>query len=305
MFITKNFKKKRKFVLYVKALSFKLVVCTTNVCSNMTNDEKARLIMKYKYRFIRYLSQSAFFGFILWSTLGKTLFVGGRPLEIHSICPFGAIETLPTFIASSGASFIRETGIGNFTIFISLILSIFVFGGAFCGWVCPVGAVSEWFFRFRLLFFKKTITVPDKLHKVLRWLRYVVLAVILVMTLQVGELWFGRFDPFLNLFFFRIINIVGLSIVGFVVIGSMFVERFFCRYLCPLGGVIHPFAKLSATGIKRNEDICTKCQTCSSVCPYQIPVDSQVKIDRGSCISCMRCVEECPTQGSLDFYIGW
>ncbi len=260
--------------------------------------------MKRKYTLVRHLSQAAYVGLILWLTLGR-LFANQRPAELHSICPFGGIETLPTFVASGGVNFARETGLSNFTLIVAVLLAVLVFGGAFCGWVCPVGAVSEWLFKLRKVFIKKTLIVPQKIHSILRWVRYVFLALALVMTLLTGVLWLQTIDPFINLFSFRALGVIAIIVVTMFVAGSLLVERFFCKYLCPFGAAMHPFAKLSATGIRRSPEECTGCKTCGSVCPMQIPIDAQSKIDRGSCISCMRCIEECNNKGALEFYMGW
>lgn len=260
--------------------------------------------MKQKrYALIRHLSQIGFVLLILYYTLGRFIFPGVRGIELHGICPFGGVETLPTFLASGGLKFVHETGLSNFAMLAALLLAVLAFGGAFCGWVCPVGSITEWLFMLRRVFWKKRITVPEKLHNVLVWFRYVVLAAILYMTFATGFLVFGTVDPFLNLFSFGRVFAVGLVVLVLILIGSMFIERFFCRYLCPLGAVILPFAKLSATGVVHSNEDCTSCKGCEEVCPKQIPISRQTKIDRGQCISCMKCVEECPT--ALSFKIGW
>jgi polyferredoxin len=186
-----------------------------------------------------------------------------------------------------------------------MLLAALAFGGAFCGWVCPLGTVGEWLYKLRRLVFKKPIVIPEKLHKVLRFGRYVVLGLIILMSALTLTLWFRVWDPYANIFKLHDIELVGWIAIGVFALGSLLVERFFCLYLCPLSGVIHPVAKLSATGIVRNTDVCTSCGTCDTVCVMKIPVSTQTKINRGECIDCLKCLDECPVPGSLEMKIGW
>jgi len=258
----------------------------------------------FKWRYLRYLSQAIFAGsvvFLSWRHLAFTTKMAG---PIDTYCPFGGFVALPK-LAMTG-EFVRRTSDSNIVLLVGLVIAVLVFGGAFCGWACPLGGVFEWLYRLRLKLFKKRIELPRKLHNALRWLRYVVLALILAMTIIKADLWFKAYDPYSILFTWgHAADIIGIIILVVLLLGSLFVERFFCLYLCPLGGLIHPFAKVSATGIRRYEDVCINCGICDKVCPYRIPVSKQIKIDRGSCIECMNCIEECPAPGSLEFTIGY
>ncbi|MEZ4812823.1 MAG: 4Fe-4S dicluster domain-containing protein [Caldisericia bacterium] len=86
---------------------------------------------------------------------------------------------------------------------------------------------------------------------------------------------------------------------------SLVIERPLCQYGCPLGGVIHPIAKISAVGIKRNADTCIDCGKCDTECPYQLPISSVNSVNKGLCIECMRCIDECPVPGTLEFAFGY
>lgn len=261
---------------------------------------------KKNYQFIRYLSQAGFVLYLAYMVFGPMLFKSGsRGLEVHSICPFGAMETLPTFLASGGTNFVREASGNNLVMLGALLLSVLAFGAAFCGWACPVGSISEWLYKFRKLFFKKDIKIPIKVHNVLKWFRYVMLGLVLVFSLVTASLWFERFDPFIDIFSFRLFMFPDIILIIVFVVGSMFIERFFCNYVCPLGAVIKPVAALSPTGIVRS-DSCVSCGVCHDVCPKRINFNTTAsKIDRSECISCMRCVEDCVCSNTLAYQIGW
>ena len=258
----------------------------------------------FKNRYIRYISQLGFAAsivFLSWRHLGFATKMAG---PIDSYCPFGAIETLPKLITTG--DFVRRTADTNLVLLGGMILAVLVFGGGFCGWVCPMGTVFEWLYKLRSKIWSKRFRLPQWLHKSLRWLRYAVLIVILLLTVQANDLWFKAFDPYSITFTWgHAANIIGIIILGVLLVAGLFVERFFCLYMCPLGGVIHPVAKASATGIVRNTVTCIDCKACDEVCPYNIPVSNQTKIDRGSCIECLSCIDECPVPQTLEFKIGW
>jgi NapH/MauN family ferredoxin-type protein len=263
-----------------------------------------RFMGKWKWQYLRYLVQIGFVAYLAWFAFGP-LITGGRGGELHSLCPFGGVETLPTFFGTFGARFARESSSNNFVLLGALLIAVIAFGGAFCGWACPVGTVGEWLYKLRKLFIKKDLQIPQNIHRILGWARYVVLALVLVMSFLTATLWFDVIDPFMGLFSAKIIFGAGIAVIVIFAIGSFVIERFFCKYLCPMGATIKPFAKISATGIIRDPHSCNSCGNCDDICPKQIPVSSSVKIDRGECISCMKCVEHCSSGNCLTYQIGW
>lgn len=259
--------------------------------------------MKWKWSNLRYLSQIGFVGFVGWYAYMHMVLKPPRPGPIDAICPMGAFETLPKLLING--SYVQRTADTNFVVLIAMILAILAFGGAFCGWICPMGTVGEWLYKLRKLIFKKDIVIPKKLHNVLRYLRFAVFALIIVMSTLTLTLWFRIWDPYVNIFKLHDVELIGWISIGIVALGSLLIERFFCLYMCPLSAFIQPVAKLSATGIVRNADVCTSCGTCDTVCVMKIPVSTQTKINRGECINCLKCLDECPAPGSLDMKIGW
>lgn len=93
-------------------------------------------------------------------------------------------------------------------------------------------------------------------------------------------------------------------LAGFVVLilsllGSVFYDRVFCKYLCPLGGFLGLLAKAGYFRIRRNEKTCIDCKACSRVCPVNIPVAELSEVTSSECISCNLCVNACPVENSL------
>jgi polyferredoxin len=237
----------------------------------------------FKWRYIRYITQAFFVAFIVrysWAHFAFEKGVPGRTGPIDCICPMGSFALLPKLIQTG--EFVHRAGNTNLVILAALIIGLLAFGSGFCGWMCPMGTVQEWLYRLRKKIWKKDVKLPLPIHKALRWFRYAIFALLLVMTtLEVG-FWFKAFDPYNTLFTWgHDTTLAGFIILGVILLLSFVIERPLCQYACPLGGAIQPIAKLSAVGIKRNVDTCTSCGICDDECPYQLPISTVINVNRG------------------------
>jgi len=97
---------------------------------------------------------------------------------------------------------------------------------------------------------------------------------------------------------------IGFSILIISLIASMFYDRFFCKYACPLGAFLGIISKISLFKIKRENSTCIHCNLCNKSCPVNINVSNLNQIDSAECISCLECVTACPTnKGTLKTHI--
>ena len=87
---------------------------------------------------------------------------------------------------------------------------------------------------------------------------------------------------------------VGFILFILIAIASMFIERFFCRYLCPLGAVFAIISKLKITKIQKIKAKCGNCRICTNNCAMGIPLYKYDIIKNGECINCMQCITSCP-----------
>jgi polyferredoxin len=136
-------------------------------------------------------------------------------------------------------------------------------------------------------------------------LRYVVLAWVLYMTAVTGKLIFADYDPYFALFNFWTseVAVLGLVILGITLLGSLFVERPWCKYACPYGAVLGLSNLLRLFKIRRTASTCKLDGACDIYCPMNIKV-SQMQIVRDpQCISCLECTSEahCPAAGTVEF----
>jgi polyferredoxin len=228
----------------------------------------------------------------------------GAP-SVDALCPFGAVETFWTWVTTG--SFISKIHASNLVVGLGLLLSVLIAGNAFCGWICPFGAVQDALTWVRRALHIPTLTVAPRVDRALRYGRFVVLAIVLVASATTLKLWFADFDPYVTLFGLHWLfepdpaaMWIGWAILAAVLGVSVLVERAWCRYLCPLGGVLSVLGHLSILRVRRNPSACTGCDLCVKPCPVGIDVAKPVAAVSTDCIGCLECVSNCPTGGALE-----
>jgi polyferredoxin len=104
--------------------------------------------------------------------------------------------------------------------------------------------------------------------------------------------------------FFR--NLSGTAAAVLILLAglSLFIQNFWCRYLCPYGALMGVVAVFSPARIRRADDPCIDCGKCSKACPAQLPVDQLVTIRSTECMACLECVAVCPAEGALALKVG-
>ena len=181
-----------------------------------------------------------------------------------------------------------------------------VFGPVFCGCVCPMGSIQEWLAGIGRKLFKRRYNtmIPYSIDKWLRYLRYVVLGLVLFVTARSGQLIFADYDPYFALFNFWTgeVAVSAFIILGAVLVLSLFVERPFCKYACPYGAVLGIFNLIRIFKIRRNPATCIDCKACDKACPMNIKVSTSGKVLNHQCISCMKCTSEqrCPVVNTVE-----
>ncbi|MBQ7059094.1 MAG: FMN-binding protein [Firmicutes bacterium] len=197
-------------------------------------------------------------------------------------------------------------GQGSALVWIGIVIpATMVWGRFFCGWLCAFGAMQE-----LLAFIARKLKIPqlrinEDLDEMLRRMKYVVLgALVIIWTLKISidafSPWFvfGQYSSISGSTTFSHLLTFGGVLLFLIIIGSLFSERVFCKYLCPLGGILHISSKLRLFKIKKRRRLCVDCTHCSKACPMEIEVDqetSDAKSDAFSeCINCFRCSASCP-----------
>ena len=110
---------------------------------------------------------------------------------------------------------------------------------------------------------------------------------------------YGIVDDVKMLNFFRYLGLTGGLVLSGLFIGSVFVQNFWCRYLCPYGALMGLVSMCSPLGIRRVEALCIDCAKCAKACPSALPVDRLITIKSAECLGCLECITACPAAGAL------
>ena len=186
---------------------------------------------------------------------------------------------------------------------IAVIPVTVLWGRFFCGYLCAFGSMQELLSFIAEKLKIRQIEVDQKLDAMLKKLKYAVLAVLIVLWVldvsYTGLSPWNVFGIYSNLAGWsgleELISVGGL-LLALTIIGSLFLKRFFCRYLCPLGGVFTLISKPRLFRIKKS-DGCVGCRLCTRKCPMGIDVENEAKslgsVRSGECIVCFKCLDSC------------
>ncbi|MBP7748157.1 MAG: 4Fe-4S binding protein [Phycisphaerae bacterium] len=199
------------------------------------------------------------------------------------LCPIGAIQNVTVALVDSTYA-LSLIAIAIF--FLPLVFAL-LFGRAFCGGVCPLGAIQE-------LVVLRPVHVPRRLDQglgLLKW-AYLGLAIWFAALPAVDrDFIICRFDPFVG--FFRFTGPLHMLLIGAgLLILGMFIGRPYCRYLCPYGALLSLLSRLSWRGVTVTPDKELDCGLCAEACPYG--AIEQLRAVRSACLFCARCFNRCP-----------
>jgi polyferredoxin len=225
--------------------------------------------------------------------------------SIHALCPYGGLESLYSLIGSG--TFIQKIFSGTIVLFALTIVIAILFRRSFCGLLCPFGALQEFSALFFKKIFKRNFKMPSKIDYYLRYFKYVVLIITIYYAWKTAGLWMSPYDPWAAYAHLSegLASLIGENLIGFIllivtIIGSVLYDRFFCKYICPMGGIYGLISKVSPHKIVRNEDKCIRCNLCTKNCPMNIDVANSKNITSMECIDCQICVLSCPQEGCIE-----
>ena len=186
---------------------------------------------------------------------------------------------------------------------ITIVATVAV-GRVFCGWMCAFGTMEDLLALLGKKVLKVRVKVDPRVDAVLKYAKYVILALIVGVVwtgiVSIPESW-NPWEAFATLAAWPpdLATAAGSYLVGLVIllaimVGSVFVERLFCRYLCPMGAVFGIASLLRFGRIEKPREACGKCHACTANCAMGIDLGKVDEVRSPDCIDCMRCVAVCP-----------
>ena len=164
------------------------------------------------------------------------------------------------------------------------LVTTLLWGRIFCSSLCPFGALQD--FITRIVPKRFQLKVPQAIHDKAIYIKYGILALIMVLTFVAADVViFQYFEPFGTIFFFSR-SVVLWSILLVFLLGAVFIPRFYCRYVCPLGASLGVISLISPNRIKRVEQ-CGICSVCEHACPTGAIRGPD--IDFKECVRCDLC----------------
>ncbi len=213
-------------------------------------------------------------------------------------------HAIPNLITAAAANTFSMASNGSD---VFLVLAVFpitiLWGRFFCGYLCSFGAIQDLIHFISHLIFPKKKRIRKKYDHILKFGKYIILAVCCIFIWSGIWKMSADFSPWTIFGFiatFDIVHIseyimtVGMFLFLIILIASFFEERFFCRYLCPLGGIFSLVSIGRLFKIKRKPDECINCSLCDKTCSMGINISKNKVVNSGECIDCMKCTEVCP-----------
>jgi len=246
-----------------------------------------------------------FYRFVRQFEVPGSIYSVSRPPGVEGWLPIAGLMNLKAFLLTGEFPVIHPATMFLLSAF--LLMSLLL-RKAFCSWLCPIGTLSEWLWKAGRNIFRRNWAIHRWVDIPLRGLKYILLAlfayVVITMPLVAIRAFldspYGVIADVKMLNFFRGMGVTAAVIVGVLMIASVFVQNFWCRYLCPYGALMGLASLLSPLRIRREPEVCIDCAKCAKACPSQLPVDRLITIRSIECLGCMECVNVCPAEGALD-----
>ena len=278
-------------------------------CGLASDGQRVRLYIQSGFLLLIMWIGYEFYGFVRYHQSGWMTPYFIRPPGVEGFLPISALISLKYWIMTGIINEIHPSGLVIFLIII--ILSVFL-KKSFCAWICPVGLISESLWQLGNKLFKRNIRFWKWLDYPLRSIKYLLLFFFLYAILwQMDVLALKKFiySPYNKvadikmLMFFSNIDEFALWTLIILVVLSVIIKNFWCRYLCPYGALLGFLSMFSPVKVTRNEKTCTDCQKCTKACPHLIKVHSLDRVISDECTGCAICVDVCPEEDTLNFKV--
>jgi polyferredoxin len=264
---------------------------------------------------LRRAVQLVFLGVCLWigwrfiqfyfSCLNPGQQMATRPPGIEAFLPISALMSARLWLQTGVIHPVHPAGL---LIFGAILAISFLFKRSFCSWVCPFGLLSEKLADAGHKLIGRNFLLPRWADWPLRMIKYLLLgffAFVIFCRMNLAGLQAFLESPFNQtadvrlLQFFLHPSTTVMVILAILVVVSVLIRHFWCRYLCPYGALTALVGLASPTRIRRNIPSCIECGKCAKACPASLPVNRLLTVHSDECTLCLECVESCPVANTL------
>jgi len=200
---------------------------------------------------------------LLWMSVFSLAYFGF--FREGCICSVGSVQNVALALFNDGYT-IPLTAL---LFFIIPLLFALLYGRVFCAGVCPLGAIQE-------LTGFAPVKLPKTIEVILASVPFVYLALAVLFSATNSTFLICRYDPFVGIF--RLDAPYTMIIFGvLLLLAGIFVNRPYCRYLCPYGVLLNIFSRFAGKHLTITPAECTNCRLCEESCPYDAILPSNTE----------------------------
>ena len=266
--------------------------------------QRLRLISQLSFLLLNIWIGVQFYLWVRFYETGATSGIVSRPAGVEGWLPIAGLMNLKYLLLTGSMPIVHPASL---VLLASFLVICLLLRKAFCSWLCPIGTISEYLWKLGRRTFRRNFALPRWADLILRSLKYLLLAFFVwaVVNMSATDIDAFQRSPYglivdvrmLN--FFRFLGTTAAVVLGILALLSIFVQNFWCRYLCPYGALLGLVSLGSPAKIKRYADPCIDCEKCAKACPSSLAVDQLVTIRSAECTGCLECVAICPAKDAL------
>ncbi len=246
-----------------------------------------------------------FYLFVRALETGQATSLSARPPGVEGYLPISGLIGLKYWLLTGQLNSVHPAAV--FILLGALATGLFLKKG-FCGWVCPIGFLSENLRQFGVRIWRKPLNPPKWLDLPLRSIKYLLMAFFLwavLVQMNVPALRAFINSPYNKVadikmlkFFTEMSSTTAWTLLALLVL-SVVIPNFWCRYLCPYGALLGLLSVFSPTKITRDPATCIDCKLCTRACPMNLRVHTAGRVASDECNGCLECIAACPVPSAL------
>ncbi|MDA8079681.1 MAG: 4Fe-4S binding protein [Nitrospiraceae bacterium] len=228
-----------------------------------------------------------------------------KPPSVDAFLPIAGFMSFKYFLFTG---IIEPMHPAAFVMFAAITGVSFLMKKGFCGWICPIGTVSQYLWMAGERVFGRNFRIEKYTDMALRSAKYMLMALFILL---IG---FAMAPNMMVLFFLsdyykaadvktmKFFTELSSAAMWFLIIAgglSLIYKNVWCRYLCPYGALLGLLSSASPVKIKRDNGRCRHCSACTANCPGLLDVEKSDVVNSPECFGCLTCVSRCPEPGAL------